>query len=207
MSATRILLTGFEAFGGLRSNPTASVVRRLARDPDCRSAGMRTAVLPVGREASPARLATLLARNRPEALILTGVAVGRDELCFERTAVNVWRGEGTRGPGRAIHRGGPDGLFATAPLAASLRALGRGGPAGLSESAGTFACNLTLYESLRWSREGTPWGGPAPRWCAFIHVPATPGCGAPAGTPVMPAEQVERGLKALVLELAGRLRS
>jgi len=207
VSAARILLTGFETFGGLSSNPTATAVRRLARAPDCRRAGMRTAVLPVDRDASPARLATLLQRNRPEALVLCGVGVGRQELCFEPTAVNVWRGERTRGPGRPIHRGGPDGLFATAPLAASVKALRRGGPARISESAGTFVCNLTLYESLRWSREGTPWGGPAPRWCAFIHVPATPGCGAPAGTPLMPAEQIERGLKALVLELAARLRS
>ncbi len=205
MSAARILLTGFEAFGGLCSNPSATAVRRLARDPECREAGMRTAVLPVGRNVSPARLATLLQRHRPEALVLCGVALGRQEPCFERTAVNVWRDEGTRGAGQPIHRGGPDGLFATAPLAASVKALRRGGPARISESAGTFVCNLTLYESLRWSREGTPWGGPAPRWCAFIHVPATPGCGAPAGTPLMAAEQVERGLKALILELAGRL--
>lgn len=207
MSETRILLTGFEAFGELSANPTARAVRRLARDPDCREAGMRTGVLPVDREASPARLARLLQRHRPEALVLCGVAVGRRELCFERTAVNVWRDLGTRSHGRPIHGRGPDGLFATAPLEASVRALRRGGPAGVSESAGTYACNLVLYEALRWRREGSPWGGPAPRWCAFIHVPATPGCGAPAGSPLLPAEQVENGLRALVLELAARLPS
>jgi pyroglutamyl-peptidase len=201
-----LLLTGFEAFAGLRANPTAKVVRRLARDPDCRAAGVRTAILPVDREAAPPRLASLLQRHRPEALVLCGVAVGRRELCFERIAVNVWRDLGKRGHGEAIRRGAPDGLFATAPLAASVRALKRGGPARVSESAGTYACNLVLYEALLWAREGTPWGGPAPRWSSFIHVPATPGCGAPPGSPLMPSEQVEKGLKALVLELAGRVR-
>lgn len=204
MSA-RVLLTGFEPFGGLTSNPTARAVRRLARDPDCRAAGLRTSVLPVDRRQAPARLERLLRRHRPQALLLTGIAVGRGEFCFERTAVNVWSEAGSRGLGEPIHREGPDGLFATAPARPALEALRRGGPARISESAGTYACNLVLYEALRWTREGTPWGGPAPLWTAFVHVPAVPGCGAPEETPTVSESAVEAALKSLSLEFASRL--
>ena len=204
-SETPLLLTGFGPFGEITANPTARAVRRLARDPRCRALGLKTAVLPVDRDESPARLAALLKRHRPRGLILTGVAAGREEICFERTAVNVWRDVGGRGHGRRIHPGGPDGLFATGPLAASVQALRAGGPARVSESAGTYACNLVLYEALRWTREGTPWGGPAPRWTAFVHVPATPGCGAPAEAPTWSEKALEESLRALCLEWSRRL--
>ena len=201
-----VLVTGFEPFSGLKSNPSSVAVRRLGLDPECWRVGLRTARLPVDRDASPRRLGELLRRHRPEALLMTGVAVGREATCLERTAVNVFAGAGGRGLGRPIRRGGPDGLFATAPLGLSLRALRRGAPSAvLSESAGTFCCNLVFYEALRWSREGAPWGGPLPRWTAFVHVPATPDCGAPDGTPTRPGEESLAALRCLALEWCRRL--
>ena len=170
----RVLLAGFEPFGGLRRNPTADVVRRLARDGHTRRAGVATTVLPVHRRRAPEALERALSRHQPETLLLTGVALGRTRVEVERLGVNCYRGASSRGAGRRIRKNGPDGLFSTLPLAAVVTELRRAGlRAGISESAGTYTCNLVLYLALCWAREGLPSGRRPPKGVAFLHVPPT----------------------------------
>lgn len=188
-SRCRILLTGFEPFGELLRNPSGDVARALARDARLRSLGLRCAVLPVHRHAAPRRLKELIARWRPATLLMTGVAAGRAAMSVERLAVNCYRRAGDTGPGLAIRKGGPDGLFASLPLEASVRHLSdRGAHAVISESAGTFTCNLVLYTALDLAlREPGLW----PSRIAFMHLPATPEA-LPEGdrTPSLPLERL-----------------
>ena len=205
MSRTRVLVTGFEPFAGWPRNPSEDVVRALARDPPCRAAGVRTAVLPVHRHRAPRRLADLLSRHRPDSLVLTGLASGRTHACFERIAVNCYRRPGDVGVGRPISPAGPLTLEASVPVQAALEALGRGRvPVAVSHSAGTFTCNLLLYLALLWGAEGLPGGAPAPARVAFIHLPATPES-MPAGRagPTLPLAGAVRAVRALALHLAG----
>lgn len=199
MPPCRLLLTGFEPFAGWRRNPSGDLVRRLGRDAALRARGLRTAVLPVDRARSVARLRELLERHRPAVLLMTGLAAGRAQVGVERIAVNVWRRAGDRGVGVPIDRGGPDGRFTTLPLGELAEALALGGaPAQISESAGTYCCNLVTYRALGWSREGSlPGGGPAPSRVGFVHLPATPES-LPRGkaVPVLPEEALLEGLRA-----------
>jgi pyroglutamyl-peptidase len=203
--ATRVLLTGFEPFAGWSANPSERAALALGEDSRLRAAGIATAVLPVHRASAPARLLELLRRLQPEALVMTGLAAGRAEICLERIGVNAWRPPGRAGLGHAIDVDGPDGLFATLPAVGALRALRRGGaPARISESAGTYCCNLVLYRALRWSLAGRlPGGGRAPRLVGFVHLPATTET-LPAGRtePSVPQQAVDEGLAALCRFLA-----
>ncbi len=178
--AASLLLTGFEPFGAFPANASEIVVRRVGSDAGLRRRGLATAILPVGREASARALLRALATHRPRYLVLTGQAAGRSAVGVERIAVNAWRAPGERGTGRRILAAGPDGIFATLPLEACVRALHRAGlPAVVSESAGTYACNLTLYRALLWAREGRDECARM-TGCGFIHLPPTAEC-LPAG--------------------------
>jgi pyroglutamyl-peptidase len=171
-TSTRLLLTGFEPFGGMPRNPSGDAVLALAKDAVLHRAGLVTAILPVHARETPRRLLELLASQRPRAVVLTGVASGRPRVSVERIAVNCWRVSGAAGAGRHIVEDGPDGLFTTLPLDASVEALSQPGvPAVVSESAGTFACNLALYTALLRARL-EPEAGPV--LAGFVHLPATP---------------------------------
>jgi pyroglutamyl-peptidase len=128
---------------------------------------------------------------------MTGLAAGRTSVAVERIAVNCWRRAGDRGEGRPIRRGGPDGLFSTLPMGPCLRELRRAGlPASISESAGTYCCNLVLYEALLAARtEG-------PAQVGYLHLPATAES-LPAGLalPCVPAARLRAGLRAACLAL------
>ena len=201
-----MLLTGFEPFGGRPRNPSGDIAEALGRDPRLRAAGVVTAILPVHRTRAPAALLRLLRRHHPETLVLTGLAAGRKAISLERIAVNCWRRAGDAGVGVAIDRHGPDGLFATLPAAACLRALRRGGaPASMSESAGTFCCNLVLYRALSWAALGElPGGGTPPTRIGFIHLPATAESLPPGSAEIcLPRKAMEAGVRAACLLLAG----
>lgn len=175
----RVLLTGFETFGGHDVNPSAVVARRIAAAPPP-GVDVRTLVLPVSwaRAFGPVRAA--LSRHRFDAVLLMGLAADRNHLEFERFALN-WRGaahpdeDGVAEAGSAIDPSGPAACLATAPLDELVAACAAAGaPARTSNHAGTFLCNQVLYMTLR---HCTRAGGPAA--AGFLHLPPFDGRGVP----------------------------
>lgn len=81
----RILVTGFEPFGGERVNPSAVLAERLAIG-NCE---VTAQVLPVSFERAPREARRAVEALRPEAVICLGQAGGIDGLHLERAAVNV----------------------------------------------------------------------------------------------------------------------
>ena len=165
-----ILVTGFEAFGGEKINPSQEIARAL----DGRLiAGRRVvgAVLPCVFGASIAELKRLLRAHRPELVVCLGLANGRAEITPERVAINIDDARiadnaGAQPIDRPVVRGGPAAHWSTLPVKAIVAALRkRGVPASVSQTAGTFVCNHVFYglmHSLR-RRRGVRGG--------FIHVP------------------------------------
>jgi pyroglutamyl-peptidase len=166
----KILVTGFEPFGGDRLNPSAEAARNLPR----RVGGARvvTAVLPVVYGVSLAMLKRMVALEHPDVVICMGLAGGRSRLSFETRAVNVNEAripdnDGRQPRGEEIHRGGPASLPPTLPLRTLTRGLRRRGiPVELSPSAGTFLCNHVFYGLMDHVHLEEPslMGG-------FVHVP------------------------------------
>jgi pyroglutamyl-peptidase len=167
--AAPVLITGFEPFAGLDTNPSAEIAGSLDGQ---EIAGRRIVgrLLPVDFARYRAALDVLMQEYSPALYIGFGLASGEDMIRIERFGVNLADFEipdnaGARHIGRAIETAGPDARASTLPCA-EIRAalLAAGIPARLSNSAGSYLCNATLYSALGICA--------APRIpCGFIHLP------------------------------------
>jgi pyroglutamyl-peptidase len=170
----RLLVTGFEPFGGEPVNPSMEAVLGLtaAPPPGC---VLHTAILPVSHRRTPPALRAALARHRPDVVIATGQAGGRADISVERIGINLVDfatpdNDGARPEDMAVIAGGPAAYFATLPVTALAAALRQAGlPASVSNSAGTHLCNHTLY--LLCHLAATEYPGMR---CGFLHLPFLP---------------------------------
>src|ERR1700686_3749008 len=173
MAAT-ILLTGFGPFPGAPFNPTDPLVTELAR---ARIPGLchvrRVAhVFPTSYEAVDRELPPLLARERPDALVMFGLASRRRLIRIETRARNALTGVVPDASGHvsggsliAPDQGAALSLRDPAPrLVAAVCAAGI--PAVLSSDAGNYLCNYLCWRAGEAAeRDGIP------RLVAFVHVP------------------------------------
>jgi len=149
-----VLLTGFEAWGKNRVNPSGEIAKALGGH-----------VLPVDYDLAARELRRLIRQTRPKALLMLGLAPGRKRISLEAVALNVDHHEGAgkqRRWRRRIQSRGPIALEARLPLDRIFRRLRAARiPSALSHHAGTFVCNRVFYEGL------AAFSGP----CGFVHVP------------------------------------
>jgi pyroglutamyl-peptidase len=169
----KMLLTGFQSYGGRATNPAEDVVTALDGE---KIAGRRVTgrTLPVNYAELGPRIAQLITATAPQAVICLGLWPGEPMLRLERIAVNIADFEIADNVG-AIERGavvenGPAAYGATLPIhAIQDRLLDAGIPARLSGSAGNFLCNALMYHALR----ACAGYDPVPA-CGFIHLPYLP---------------------------------
>src|SRR5260370_17689945 len=83
----KALITGFDAFGGDKVNPSALAVRQLKRK--LGGVAVHTAVLPTSYARSAIALRGAIHEVRPDIVLCVGQDGGRAELCLERGAINV----------------------------------------------------------------------------------------------------------------------
>jgi pyroglutamyl-peptidase len=167
----RILLTGFEPFGGDVLNPSGLVCRAL-HGQRVAHALVHAVELPCVFGRALQALDEALAQTSPVLVVALGLAAGRAEISVERVAINVDDARipdnaGAQPVDRPIVRGGPAAYFSTLPVKAIVAALHAAGHrAGVSQTAGTFVCNHVFYGLMRAlaRRRGTRGG--------FVHVPA-----------------------------------
>lgn len=195
----RLLITGFEPFGGETVNPSWEVARALHG----RQVGTAQVVaeqLPCVFAQSLPALRAALRRHRPQWVVCLGLAGSRSAISLERVAVNLCDARiadnaGVQPAGSPVVAGGPAAYFTRLPVKALVQRLQADGlPAELSLSAGSFVCNQVMYgllHALR-RRPQVPAG--------FIHLPPLPQQAAahPGSRPLALDVQV-RGL-ALVLD-------
>lgn len=171
-----ILVTGFGPFPGAPVNPTEALMQRLARLP--RGALGRTHlvthVFPVSYRAVDRDLPALLARHRPLALVMFGLAARTSWLRLEMRARNAIGRSLRDADGRynraayiAADRGEALAFPNTArALLQPLRVAGL--PVRLSRNAGSYLCNYLSWRAIEHSEARGP---DAPAFAIFIHVP------------------------------------
>lgn len=167
---SRILLTGFEPFGGEAVNSSWEIARLLDGVD-----GIRAVQLPCRFAHSLAALDAALARSRPTLVLALGQAASRPQLSFERVALNwvdarIADNDGQQPVDAPVLAGAPAAYFTTLPIKAmanAVRALGV--PAEVSFSAGSFVCNQVFFGLQHRLRRR-----PAVR-SGFLHVPALGG--------------------------------
>ena len=196
----RILLTGFEPFGGERVNPSWLAAQAL-HGRRIVGARVHAVELPCVFGAALAALDEALTRVEPVMVLALGQAGGRAELSLERVAINVDDARIPDNAGRQpvdapIVLRGPAAYFSTLPIKAMAAAITAAGiPAGISQTAGTFVCNHVFYGLQRRLARGSVRSG-------FLHVPLLPEQ-ATAGQPAMALDDMVRGI-AIALEVARR---
>jgi len=203
----KLLLTGFEPFGGSHINPSEQVVHTLVRD-SMTGIALHTAILSVDRQGGPATLLNAVRAFNPDAIVCLGEATRRLAISIERVAINLldYRmpdNTGHQAVDELIVPDGPVAYFVTLPVRAMLHAMHEAGiPAELSLSAGAFLCNQVTYELLHYlttHQLDIPAG--------FIHLPALPEQATDTypPTPSMGLETMVRGICAAIGALQATL--
>lgn len=198
----KILLTGFDPFGGEKINPSWEAVKAVSLP------GMvelvKRKVPTVFGEALKAVLQAVK-EHRPDAVVCVGQAGGRERITPERVAINVMDARicdnaGNRPVDCPVVSDGPAAYFSTLPIKRMAAAMEEAGvAAAVSNTAGTFVCNSLMYGLLHAlaAEERDILAG-------FIHVPYIPRQTAELEKPQpsMPLEQITKGLAAALLVLA-----
>ena len=195
----KILITGFEPFGGADRNPSLEVLRRLP--PRIAGAEIARLELPVSFARSAALLTDAIRRLRPDAVLSLGLAGGRAAITPERVAIDLDDArmpdnDGAMPVDRPIVEGAPAAYFSTLPVKAMAEAIrAEGIPAGVSYTAGTYVCNHVMYTALRLAATEFP----AMR-AGFMHLPYMDGQA--EGQPSLPLQTLIRAAETAIRVIA-----
>jgi len=149
----KVLVTGFEPFGGQPVNPSECVVGALAAQ-SFEGITLYTSILPVDHARAPAALLEALQAAQPNAVLCLGESGRRMRLSIERVAINlldypIADNAGQQFNDLMIATDGPAAYFTTLPVRALLDAVHAANvPVELSLSAGAFLCNQVMYTLL-----------------------------------------------------------
>ncbi len=164
----KILVTGFEPFGGESLNPSAWILEKIKADPEL-SDKCDTLLLPVTFAEAHRSVLEALSKQEYKAWIGFGQAGGRAKISLERVSLN-WQETSQADnsgvipqPGLLVS-GGEKAYFTRAPLQKMQTVLDLAGiPVEISFSAGAYVCNSLYYHMLKNLPQGT--------WGLFVHVP------------------------------------
>ncbi len=170
----RVLLTGFEPFGGSRVNPSQEVIRAIDfGDVPISGLEVRTRVLPVEAKRGPATLLRAVDAIKPDVVLCLGESGKTAGITLERVFINladyrIADNAGVTLRERPIVRGGPAAHFSTLPLHTMRDAIAaKEVPVEFSLSAGAFLCNHVAYALLHHVRKRRMAAG-------FVHLPCLP---------------------------------
>ncbi|HEW63514.1 pyroglutamyl-peptidase I [Fervidicoccus fontis] len=177
MEKYKILVTGFEPFGGYKQNPSQIIAEHLPEkiEKEMPNVELQTAILPVAYKKAKDKLLTLLDSYKPDIVLSMGLWAGISYVTMERVAVNIMDAripdnDGYQPIDEPIYTEGPNAYFSTLPIKSIVKRLKESGiPASVSNTAGTFLCNYVMYIALH-SRATKGY----PRRSGYMHVPLLP---------------------------------
>ena len=190
----KLLITGFDPFGGAVVNPAWETVKLLP--PQIGAYRLEKLEIPTVFGKGAQAVLDAADRFQPDRILCIGQAGGRAAVTPERIAVNIRDAriednEGNRPVGEFVVPGGSAAYFATVDvMKLTVAATAAGFPAAVSNSAGAFVCNDVFYTLLH------RYHGTAVK-VGFIHVPWLP----EQGTPSLPLEQTAAALEAMIAAL------
>ena len=169
---TTILITGFRPFPGAPANPTAALATQLARAGRRRGITCVAHVFATTYAAVDRELPGLIAKHRPDAILMLGLAARRRHVSIELFARNRMSAgfpdaSGVVPPRAAIAAGAvaaTRGRAEFSRLVAAARATRV--TTRLSRDAGNYLCNYVYWRALE--AAAAPGG---PRRAVFVHVP------------------------------------
>lgn len=190
----KIIVTGFDPFGGEKINPSIECVKAL---PEIEGVELIRLELPTVFKESAKRLNEVINDVKPDAVLSVGQAGGRPGITMERIAINV---DDARIPDNIsqqpideeIQVEGEAAYFSTLPIKRIVKAIREAGiPAEVSNSAGTFVCNHIMYQALFAATKAEK-----PFKAGFMHIPFIP-----EQTTDKPSLSLEESTKALQIAI------
>ena len=166
----KILVTGFDPFGGEKVNPALEAVKSLPSE--IHGAEIHWVEIPTVFYRSAEVLEAEIVRFQPDAVLCIGQAGGRASLTPERVAINqddarIPDNQGNQPIDTPIRLDGEAAYFSTLPIKAMVQAIKEEGlPAAVSNTAGTFVCNHLMYQALYLADKKFP-----DMRAGFMHIP------------------------------------
>ena len=164
----KLLITGFEPFGGEKINPSWEAVKLLPEK--IGDFEIIKAEIPVVFEKAAETVIAKADELEPNAIICVGQAGGRSGITPEMVAINlrfasIPDNEGNQPKDIPCVQDGENAYFATLPVRKMAEAVSEASvPCSVSYSAGTYVCNDLIYHVLHHYK------GTDIKAC-FIHVP------------------------------------
>lgn len=166
----KILVTGFDPFGGEKVNPALEAVKSLPSE--IHGAEIHWVEIPTVFYKAADVLETAIVRFQPDVVLCIGQAGGRASLTPERVAINqddarIPDNQGNQPIDTPIRLDGQAAYFSTLPIKAMVQAIKEEGlPATVSNTAGTFVCNHLMYQALYLADKKFPH-----MRAGFMHIP------------------------------------
>ena len=194
----KILVTGFDPFGGEPINPAIESVKRL---PDnIEGAEIIKLEIPTVRKKSLEKIEKAINEHNPDIILSIGQAGGRFDISIERVGINlddfrIPDNEGNQIIDEPIFPDGENSYFVKLPVKAMVQNVQKNNiPASVSYTAGTFVCNHVLYGVLYLIEK--KYKG---KKSGFIHIPFLPQQVVDKrNTPSMELNTIVKGLTAAI---------
>lgn len=166
----KVLITGFDPFGGESVNPAYEAVKLL---PDTIAGAqiIKLEIPTVFSKSGPAVEAGIQ-EHQPDIVINVGQAGGRSCVTIEKVAINLADARipdnaGEQPVDEVLQTDGENAYFATIPVKAIVQNVREHGiPCHVSYTAGTYVCNCVMYNVLYMAAKKYP-----NIRAGFIHVP------------------------------------
>ena len=188
----KLLITGFEPFGGEEINPSWEAVKLLPSE--INGYTLTKLLLPVVFARAAQTVIELAEEIDPDVILCIGQAGGRSNITPELVAINLRNAsipdnDGNQPKDEAILENGQTAYFSSLPVRKMSEAIATFGiPSTVSYSAGAYVCNDVLYTLL------SHFDGTKTR-VGFIHIPYSKEQGK---EPSMKMDDIVRGVIAAV---------
>lgn len=191
----KILVSGFDPFGGEKINPAIESVKLLPDE--IKGAKIIKVEIPTVARKSLKKLEEVIEIEKPDVVLSVGQAGGRTDISVERVGINmddfrIKDNEGNQLIDEKIAKDGPDAYLVTIPIKAMVQKMIENKiPASVSNTAGTFVCNHVCYGMAHLASTKYP-----NMRTGFIHIPFLPEQVVDKrNMPSMPLELIAKGLE------------
>lgn len=192
----KVLVTGFDPFGGEAVNPAFEAVKLLPGN--IAGAEVIKLEIPTVFSKSGPAVEEGIKQHQPDIVINVGQAGGRSCVTIEQVAINLAEAripdnDGEQPVGQPLQAQGAPAYYATIPVKAIVKNIrDHKIPCHISYSAGTYVCNSVMYNVLHMAAERYP-----DIRAGFIHVPfaAEQVVEKPNGTPFMSLDMIAKSLE------------
>jgi pyroglutamyl-peptidase len=203
--AKKVLMTGFDPFGGEAVNPALEAVKKL-NGKQLDGVEITAVEVPTVFHESIQVVARAIKDQQPDVVICVGQAGGRTQITPERVAINV---DDARIPDNKqnqpvderIVEDGPAAYWTTLPIKRMVHEMRKAGiPSAVSNTAGTFVCNHLFYGVMNYLEKNAPGirGG-------FIHIPFLPEQTTENDAPSLNLDVIVRGLEIAAVTAANEV--